>query len=111
MAKPIFDENGKTSSRGAARFLDISEMQVSQALRKGALKATKDEGGKWVIDQAALEEYQTRQPAARGMAAQGRFKATLWTTEDEFKALAEAGYNIKKVGKKEKASKGEAVEA
>lgn len=105
MARDIFNDKGETSARGAARYLDIGEMQVSQLLRKGKIPGATKVDGKWTMTQANLDAYLAAGPAPRGNAAQGLFKVTGWVSAEGLEQLISAGWNFKKVEKKAKKDK------
>ena len=97
MPKPIFDNEGNTGVRGAARHLDVSEMQMGVWVRKGVVDATKDEAGHWVISQATLDAWKSRPSITRNQAATGRFKVAGWMNDDELSSALSLGLNVHKI--------------
>jgi hypothetical protein len=93
--RQVFDASGNTGTRGAAWYLDIGDMQMSQLLRKGRIEgATKSENGEWVIPQDGLDKYQaTKGQPTKGARAAGSRAVVVMATAEQFEQLKELGFN------------------
>lgn len=77
--------------RDVAKMLDISEMAVHQAVKKGKLSAAKVAYGKvekWIITDEAIREYE----AGRGKRETKQYIVVL--TEGQAEDLRAAGYTV-----------------
>lgn len=89
MARPIFNEKDETGTRGAARYMDISEQATAKLVRDERIAATKVDGT-WVITKQALDDYM----ANKGQRSQnGARKVFVYATSEQVDQLKALGFD------------------
>lgn len=104
---PEIDYPDPMGVRLAALYLNISEMRIGTLVREGRIPARKDEQGRWLINQEALDTYTETKGSRGGGGPRGDGK--MWKVrilykdlDDVKKALAkfdaelEPAYNYEK---------------
>ena len=82
--------------RLAALYLDVSEMRIGALVREGRIEATKDERGRWLVTQAALDNYQETKGSRGGGGPRGDGK--FWKVRVKYDDLEKVKAALAKFG-------------